>query len=128
MNIVLHGETKSYADGTSLLEISKDVAADYPHPIIVASVNGNLRELTKIPKDGATVEFLTTASDVGNKTYIRGLILLFLKAAYKVFGGKGVMEKVRIEHSIGNGIYGEIDGSTLVDEEHMQLVKQELFR
>ncbi|MGN0505552.1 MAG: nucleoside kinase, partial [Lachnospiraceae bacterium] len=103
MNIILHGETKSYADGTSLFEISRDVAESYPHPIIVASVNGNLRELSKIPADGATVEFLTTASDVGNKTYIRGLILLFLKAVYTVFGGKGMIEKVRIEHSIGNG-------------------------
>lgn len=128
MNIVLNGEKRTYEGGTTLLEISKDVAGNYAHPIIVASVNGNLRELTKTAPDGATVEFLTTATDAGNKTYVRGLILLFLRAAYTVFGGKSAIEKVRIEHSIGNGIYGEIDGSVEMNEENMKLVKQEMQR
>ncbi len=128
MNIILNGEKRTYEGGTTLLEISKDVAGNYAHPIIVASVNGNLRELTKTAPDGATVEFLTMATDAGNKTYVRGLILLFLRAAYTVFGGKSSIDKVRIEHSIGNGIYGEIDGSVELNEENIQLVKQEMQR
>lgn len=128
MNIVLNGEKRTYEGGTTLLEISKDVAGNYDHPIIVASVNGSLRELTKTVPDGATVEFLTTATDAGNKTYVRGLILLFLRAAYTVLGGKAVIDKVRIEHSIGNGIYGEVDGNVEITEENIQLVKQEMQR
>ena len=31
-------------------------------------------------------------------------------------------------HSIGNGIYGEIDGSVELNEENIQLVKQEMQR
>ena len=58
MNIILNGEKRTYEGGTTLFEISKDVAGNYAHPIIVASVNGNLRELTKTAPDGATVEFL----------------------------------------------------------------------
>ena len=128
MNIIVNGETRTYADETTLLEISRDVAANWEYPVIVASVNGTLRELTKTVQDGANVELLTTATDAGNKTYIRGLILLFLRAVYTVFGGKDVIDKVRIEHSIGNGLYGEIDGNVEINEENMQLVKQEMQR
>lgn len=127
MNIMLQREKRTYEDNATLLEISKDVEDRYEHPIIVGSVNGRLRELAKVPKDGDNVDFLTTATDTGNKTYIRGLILMFLKAVYTVYG-KDAIEAVRMEHSIGAGLYGEIDGAAVVDREHLELVKQEMNR
>lgn len=128
MKIVLQGTEREYAQGTTLLEISKDVEKEYSHPIVVASVNNKLRELFKTPADGAKVEFLTTSSDIGRKTYLRGLILLFLRAAYRVLNQDGRINNIRIEHSIGNGIYGEIDGNVASLEKKLCLVKQEMER
>lgn len=127
MKLTIVGKTREYPEGTTLLAISKDLAAEYAHPILLAMVNGKLKELRKSPKDGDVVEFVTMNSENGIRTYRRGMILVFMKALYKVLGAKG-LEKVRIEHSIGNGIYGELEGEVCADAETLTKVKQEMER
>lgn len=127
MKLTILGKVREYAEGTTLLAISKDVAKEYDHTIMLAMVNGKLRELRKVPKDGDEVEFVTTGTQNGIRTYRRGIILVFMKALYKVLGTKG-LEKVRIEHTIGSGIYGELDGTVTVDAEILVQVKQEMER
>ncbi len=127
MRINILGKEREYTDGTTLLSISKDVAAEYAHPILLAMVNGKLKELRKTPKDGDTVEFVTMGTQNGIRTYQRGIILVFMKALYKVLGAGG-LEKVRIEHTIGNGIYGELEGDVTVSTEMLARVKQEMER
>ena len=127
MKIVVLGKEREYAEGTTLLTISQDVAAEYAHPIMLAMVNGKLKELRKIPKDGDKVDFVTMDTENGIRTYRRGIILVFMKALYKVLGTKG-LSKVRIEHTIGNGIYGELEGDVSVTADTLALVKQEMDR
>ena len=127
MKLTILGKNREYAEDTTLLAISRDVAAEYPDPILLAMVNGRLMELRKTPKDGDVVDFVTMGTENGIRTYRRGMILVFMKALYKVLGTKG-LEKVRIEHTIGNGIYGELEGDVSVGEETLSLVKQEMER
>lgn len=127
MKITILGKEREYSEGTTLLAITQDVASEYAHPIMLAMVNGKLKELRKLPKDGDVVEFVTMGSENGIRTYRRGIILVFMKALYKVLGTKG-LEKVRIEHTIGNGIYGELEGDVCADAETLALVKQEMQR
>jgi len=121
------GKVREYSEETTLLAISQDVAAEYAHPIMLATVNGKLKELRKVPKDGDTVEFVPVNTENGIRTYRRGIILVFMKALYKVLGTKG-LSKVRIEHTIGNGIYGELEGEVSADAQTLALVKQEMER
>lgn len=127
MKISILGKVREYEEGTSLLDISQDVAAEYASPIMLAMVNGKLKELRKSPKDGDEVEFVTMETENGIRTYRRGIILVFMKALYKVLGTKG-LEKVRIEHTIGNGIYGELEGDVTACADTLALVKQEMER
>ena len=127
MKLTILGKEREYREGTTLFEISRDVAAEYNAPILLAMVNGKLKELRKIPKDGDAVEFVTMNTENGIRTYRRGIILVFMKAVYKVLGAKG-LENVRIEHTIGNGIYGELEGDVCADAETLALVKQEMER
>ena len=127
MRITILGKEREYTEGTTLLAISQDVAAEYAHPILLAMVNGKLKELRKSPKDGDIVDFVTMGTENGIRTYRRGIILVFMKALYKVLGTKG-LEKVRIEHTIGNGIYGELEGDVTASAETLALVKQEMER
>ncbi len=127
MKITILGKVREYEEGTSLLAISRDVAAEYGSPIMLAMVNGKLQELRKLPKDGDEVDFVTMSTENGIRTYRRGIILVFMKALYKVLGSKG-LEKVRIEHTIGNGIYGELEGDVVASTETLALVKQEMER
>jgi len=94
---------------------------------LLAMVNGKLKELRKCPKDGDIVEFITVNSETGIKTYRRGMVLVFLKAVYTVLGSKG-LEKVRIEHAIGKGIYGEFEGKVQPTEENLAKIKAEMER
>ena len=84
MQITILGVQREYPENTSLEVISKEVQSEYAYPIILAKVNEKLRELQRCPEDGDVVEFITLASDIGHKTYRRGMILVFLKALYKV--------------------------------------------
>ena len=127
MKLTILGKTREYTEGTTLLAISQDVATEYAHTIMLAMVNGKLTELRKVPKDGDEVEFVTMGTQNGIRTYRRGIILVFMKALYKVLGTKG-LEKVRIEHTIGNGIYGELEGSVSAEEETLAEVKREMER
>ncbi len=127
MKLTILGKERTYNEGTTLFAISEDVAAEYSAPILLAMVNGKLKELRKVPKDGDVVNFVTMDTENGIRTYRRGIILVFMKAVYKVLGSKG-LEKVRIEHTIGNGIYGELEGGVCADAETLASVKQEMER
>ena len=127
MKITILGKEREYGEGTTLLAISKDVAAAYAHPIILAMRNGKLTELRKSPKNGDVVDFVTIGTQNGIRTYSRGMILVLMKAFYKVLGA-GEIENVRIEHTIGNGIYGELEGNRPLTAETLALVKQEMKR
>ena len=127
MKLTILGKEREYQEGMTLFAISKELAAEYTHPILLAMVNGRLNELRKIPKDGDVVEFITMTTETGIRAYRRGMILVLMKAIYKVLGANG-LEKVRIEHTIGDGIYGELDGDVCANEETLCLVKQEMER
>ena len=113
--------------GTKLSEFAKRFENEYVHDIILARRDGNLCELSKTLDKDCELEFLTTADKDGNRTYIRGMFFMMICAIYKVFG-KEKVNKVRIEHAIGNGYYGEIDGNVKLTEETAQEVKKEMRR
>ena len=127
MKITILGKEREYAEATTLLTISGDVAKEYRYPIMLALVNGKLRELRKCPKDGDVVDFVAMETENGIRTYRRGMILVFMKALYKVLGEKG-LQNVRIEHTIGNGIYGELEGEVCADAATLDKVRQEMER
>lgn len=123
MKLTVLGKAREYAEGTTLQSVSCDVAKEYPHPIILAMVNGKLTELRKTMEEDSVVDFVTTGTENGIRTYRRGIILVFMKALFEVLGTVG-LEKVRIEHSIGNGIYGEMEDGTVLTEEVLAQIKK----
>lgn len=113
--------------GTKLSELAKQCERDYAFDIILARKDGELCELRKTIDKDCEIEFLTTADKDGNRTYIRGMFFLMIRAIYTVFG-KDKVEKVRIEHAIGNGYYGEIEGNVEINEDSAREVKKEMRR
>ena len=73
-------EIKEYPINTKLSEIAAEYQKEYSYDIILAFVNGKLRELFKTVDKDCTVSFVTTNEDAGHKTYTRGMILVLLKA------------------------------------------------
>jgi len=127
VKVTVNNKVHTVVRGTKLSELAKSVEGDYIHDIILAKRDGKLCELHKTLDQDCEVVFLTTADKDGYRTYVRGMFFLMICAIYKVCG-KDKINKVRIEHAIGNGYYGEIDGNVTIDEEMAQEVKKEMRR
>ena len=108
VNVEINQEVKQYKAGTTLLEIAKEYQKDYPYDIILAYRNDRLRELFKTVEEDCKVSFVTTKDDPGYMTYVRGLTFVMVKAIYNEL--KEQVEKVKVEFSIGNGLYVEVVG------------------
>lgn len=111
-------EQYEYEKGTTLLDIAKDFKKDYASEIIAALVNNRLVSLeTKMIRSG-NVEFLDATNPLGNRTYVRGLYFLFIKAVKDVLNCD-----VKIMHLVGDGVYCEILTNNLISEVTVEKIK-----
>ena len=103
------GRMKEVPAGTTLEEISQlDGVMDSPSPVMAAMVNDKITELSVPLMENANVVFLTLGHMDGYRIFQRSLIMLFLRSAMDVLG---METKIYVKHSIGNGLYCEIENS-----------------
>lgn len=126
VKVTISDTVREYPVNTSLLDIAKDYQKDYEYDIILAYVDGKLRELFKKVDKDCTVQFITTAQNAGHKTYTRGMILVLLKAFYAEFSGN--VKKVSVEYSLGNSLYFDYEGTSILTKERLDAVKLRMKR
>ncbi len=97
--------TRQYAEGTPLLEISSEFDKDFQSPIVVAMINGKLKDLSYPIKKDSDIEFFDLSSELGNKVYQRSLIFLLFVATQEVFP----RAQLKIENSLSKGIYCKLE-------------------
>lgn len=114
VKVTVDGVEKQYPEGTSYLEISKDFEKQYDHDIILAKTGEKLAELNKKVTRDCELTFLTTSSDSGHKTYVRGVTLLMLRAFYHVAGER--LRDIFVEHMLGDSCYCEAEGVEITEE------------
>lgn len=117
---------KNVGTPVDLLTLAKEYEHNFTSPIVAALVNNKLRELTYVLReedDGGRIELLDLSTDVGMKIYVRTLNFLFAKACYDVFPDC----RVRIEHSLGDGLYCEIDRAESITEEDVDLIERHMW-
>ena len=124
--VTIDGVVKEYEVGTTFQTISKEYQENYDNDIMLVIMNGRLRELFKPLKEDCALKFVTTRDDAGFKTYTRGMILVMLRAIYRVIP-RDLIDKVRVEHSIGSGLYCELDGKAKITEEIIKDIKKEMI-
>ena len=127
IKVNIDGNMKDYPINTRLLDIAKEHQKYYEYDIILAFVNGKLRELLKTVGKDCTVKFITTCENAGHKTYTRGMILVMLKAFYGEFGNENV-NKVSVEYSLGNSLYFDYEGSVDLTKEKLEAVKARMVQ
>lgn len=125
VKVSINNSIKEYPVNTRLLDIAKEYQKEYKYDIILAYVNGKLRELLKPVEKDCTVRFITTADTIGHKTYTRGMILVLLKAFYAEFGSENI-KKVSVEYSLGNSLYFDYEGTEALTEERLNAVKSKM--
>lgn len=111
-------------DDMTLQQLAEESQDNYKDRIVLANVNGRLRELNKKVADGSTVSFLTMTERDGKRTYRRSVTLLLQKAVENLWGeGK----HVRVFYSLGEGYYCELENDT-IDEAKLHAIYDEMMR
>ena len=123
LQVKIGSKEMTYQEGTRYLDAAKEFQKNADSKIVLASVNGKLKELTRKMKDGEEIEFLTLKDKNGFMTYRRSMILLMLKAIYSV-GGFRLVDQVGIHYSVGNGFYVTIAGQNKAETAFLEQVEQ----
>ena len=115
-------KTKSFAEGTSLLDVYQEFAADInlPYPVVSAKVNNVSQGLKFRVFQNRDVEFIDASDGSGRRVYARSLCFVLYKAAIDVFPGS----KLFIEHPLARGIYCNFkkkDGAPLTDKDVLRI-------
>ena len=127
MMIKVHacGKTREYPEGTPLFTVAEEFQPEFQEDILLARVNGKLKELHKTLTKESQIEFLTFQDPVGKKTYERSAVFVMLKAFYDVIPREKI-KKVQMDFALGNGIYGELEGDVALTEEILDQVKEQM--
>ena len=98
-----NNKTKSFPEGTSLLEVYQEFADDlqFPYPVVSAKVNNASQGLKFRLFQNRDVEFLDARQGSGHRVYVRSLCFVLYKATSDLFPGS----KLFIEHTISRGYY-----------------------
>ena len=118
--------TKSFPEGTSLLDVYQEFADDIklPYPVVSAKVNNASQGLKFRLYQNRDVEFLDAREGSGHRVYVRSLSFVLYKATQDIFPGS----KLFIEHSLCRGYYCNFkkkDGGSLTDED-VEQIKQRM--
>ena len=122
VKVILYGEEIEIERGTTLLELAKQYQCKEDNDIILAVVNGKLRELPRLINKPCEIKFLTTADKSGKKTYVRGLVLVLIKSLYEVVGEDNI-DNFLLEFALGTGYYCEMEGKVKLNQEIIDKVK-----
>ena len=95
--------TKSFPEGTSLVDVYQTYAAELnmKYPVVSAKVNNTSQGLKFRLYQNRDVEFIDACDGSGQRVYVRSLCFVLYKAASDVFPGS----KLFIEHPISGGYY-----------------------
>jgi len=95
--------TKSFPEGTSLLEVYQEFADELkmPYPVVSAKVNNASQGLKFRLYQNRDVEFMDAREGSGHRVYVRSLCFVLYKATQDLFPGS----KLFIEHTISRGYY-----------------------
>ena len=115
-------KTKSFAEGTSLLDVYQEFASDInlPYPVVSAKVNNVSQGLKFRVFQNRDVEFIDASDGSGRRVYARSLCFVLYKATIDVFPGS----KLFIEHPLARGIYCNFkkkDGAPLTDKDVLRI-------
>ena len=80
------GKTREYPYGTPYAKIVEEYEGTTRYPIVLVMKNGKLCELHKKLKKPGILEFITTADEIGHKTYKRSAEYMRQELAEKLPG------------------------------------------
>lgn len=112
-------EHRNVPAGTTLQQLSQELWPDTWRGILAAYVDNELRELTYPVTQKCTIVFFGLEAKDGHRIYQRSATFLLIRAAREILPGC----RVTIEHSLSNGLYGEIHHTRALVEQDLKNIE-----
>ena len=125
VKVIVEGKEHLYDEGIKYEIVAKEFQKSFQDTIALVVVNGKIRELMKRLEKDCTIEFLTTESSIGHKTYVRTAVMLLMKAIQDVMG-QGSTNHVKVEFTIGAGYYCSFNHGFYMTDEQIGRVKERM--
>lgn len=104
ISVKINGAVYQVPKGTSLEDIFRNEKIVMKHPILIAKVNNELKELDYKVTKNKDITPLDLTSKEGNKALVSGLVFVLYVAIKELFGNKF---DIVVDHSIDKGLYIE---------------------
>ena len=116
--------SKTFPEGTTLMDMLPEFEFERPYPILCAKVNNVSQGLKYKAFNSRQVEFLDYTSYLGRSVYCNSLCFLFCKASRDIFPGCRVV----IRRPISKGYYCNIikADSTHITESELEKIKERM--
>lgn len=125
IKVTVENQERTYDDDTLLLTVAQEFQPLFDVDIMLAFMDGKLRELHKKVKPDSVIRFVTTKDSPGLETYRRSATLIMLKAFYEVVGADRI-EKVSVDFSIGSGLFINAKGDFTITPELIAKVAEQM--
>ena len=102
IKVTVNGKECEYSKDITLQEIYMEHQVEFRYPIIIARVNGRLKELSSTLTEDCEVEFLDLTSSEGNRVHINGLVFMLVYCVNKLYGNGA---KILVQHSLDKGLF-----------------------
>lgn len=109
--------------GTAFLDLLAYDRKQRKSPVVAAYVDNVLWGLQGSIDRDCDIEFVDLESQDGMRIYVRSLVMLVVRAASEVLPGC----KVRMEHTLGNGVYGEIDYHRFIRLSDIEAIERKMW-
>lgn len=126
IKIIYDNHKYEVEDSISYKVFLKDYLNINPYDIALCRLNGEYYELFKPVNEDGSLELVylcSTKSSIGYKIYNRTLQFIFIKASLDLFPNS----VITIEHSIGEGVFGEIHKEEVLNEEDLKKIKERMI-
>ena len=115
-------QTRSFPEGSSLLEIYNDFGLDMPYGVVSAKVNNKVEGLNFRVYYNKDVEFLDITSASGMRTYFRSLCFILVKAVEELYP----QGSISLEHPVSKGYYCNLHLDRSIGLDDVIRIKQKM--
>ncbi len=123
LKIKIDDKYVSVDKGTKFYQLLDKNYKEDIYPIILAKFNNIYLELTDEIKENGDLVWIRLDNAIAIKAYRRALQFVFIKATLDLFNECSIT----IQHSIRNGLYGEVHKDVALNEEDIKLIKNRMM-
>lgn len=115
-------QTKSFPEGSSLLDIYKGFDLQMPYGPVSAKVNNKVESLDFRVYYNKDIEFLDITNASGMRTYVRSLCFVLVKAVEELYPEGSIS----LEHPVSKGYYCDLHLDRTIGLDDVKRIKQKM--